>query len=84
MRRGAWVGGLLLLLGCAETGDYTPQIHVTPGAAARVLWIESRRPHPSPGPAAAASTPAPGATATDDDASDEGDDEADAGSPAAR
>ncbi len=27
---------------CASESDYTPQIHVVPGAAARSLWIGSK------------------------------------------
>jgi hypothetical protein len=51
MRPAWWVSGLLCIasvIACAATSDYTPQIHVTPGAAARVLWIESHRPHAAP------------------------------------
>ena len=33
--------------GCAATGDYTPQIHVVDGAAARVFLIPSHRPPPA-------------------------------------
>jgi hypothetical protein len=32
---------------CATPSDYTPQIHVAPGAAARSLWIASKRPAPA-------------------------------------
>lgn len=40
------VGALALgLAGCPKKDDdFTPQIHVAPGAAARVLWIASHRP----------------------------------------
>ena len=39
------VGLFLLGASCASTpSDYTPQIPVVPGAAARSLWIASKRP----------------------------------------
>ena len=39
------LGVLLLGASCASTpSDYTPQINVVPGAAARSLWIASKRP----------------------------------------
>ncbi len=42
-RRGAI--SCLLAFGCASSSaDYTPQILVVPGAAARSLWILSRSP----------------------------------------
>jgi hypothetical protein len=44
--------GIVVLAGCATSTDYTPQIHVTPGAAARVFLIASHRPRPDPPQAA--------------------------------
>jgi hypothetical protein len=52
--RGALVGLVLSGAACASTpSDYTPQIHVVPGAAARSLWIGSKNP-----PEDAGATPA--------------------------
>jgi hypothetical protein len=42
---GALVGLVLSGAACASTpSDYTPQINVVPGAAARSLWIGSKNP----------------------------------------
>jgi hypothetical protein len=64
---------LLLCVGCVhESDDYTPQIHVVPGAAARATWLTwpSSRLPPSP-PLKAAETPkarvAESAPKSDDD-----------------
>ena len=39
------VGLFLSTVACASTpSDYTPQINVVPGAAARSLWIGSKNP----------------------------------------
>jgi hypothetical protein len=45
---GTVVGPCLVIsaVACATPSDYTPQIHVAPGAAARSLWIASKRPAP--------------------------------------
>jgi hypothetical protein len=81
MRRAWWLlGGIPLLVGCAETGDYTPQIHVTPGAAARVLWIESHRPRVAPAaePSSAQAAALEGGQESDDTRGGDADEDADA------
>ncbi len=53
MRAGSLFAGLLLAA-CAAPSDYTPPIHVAPGAAARAAWMGSHAPAlpPPPSPAA--------------------------------
>jgi hypothetical protein len=57
------LGALAIALACAACAaqsDYTPQIAVVPGAAARSLWIASKRPPPAePEEEDASATPGP-------------------------
>ncbi len=54
MRRALLLGSIALAaLTCGPKGDYTPQIQVQPGAAARALWIGHQAPDAGAGPAAA-------------------------------
>jgi hypothetical protein len=75
MGRALLAVGIAVLAGCATSTDYTPQIHVTPGAAARVFLIASHRPRPAPPQAAedgGAETAPLEATEADEDAPDGG------------